>query len=162
MNKKHVAKTEIHRDNIRVDALAKCALVEGITSNTYISSDFPFELVRVHAGSKKLTGPLRPFITSHQSRRIARDVYGYGKRGKKLIGTEDFDHIFWEIIPKALTISFPSSFKDWLLKHVTGCSVSIDFSRSGNLVLQITVLAVLIVTTKTSITLPPVGMRDGL
>jgi hypothetical protein len=48
------------------------------------------------------------------------------------------------------------------LKHVTGCSVSIDFSRSGNLVLQITVLAVLIVTTKTSITLPPVGMRDGL
>jgi hypothetical protein len=78
-NKRHVVKTEIHRDNNRVDALAKSALVEGITTNMYISSDFLFELVRVRAGSKKLTGPLCPFITSHQSRRIARDVCGYGK-----------------------------------------------------------------------------------
>jgi hypothetical protein len=58
-NKRHVVKTEIHRDNNHVDALAKSALVEGITTtNIYISSDFPFELVRVRAGSKKLTNPL--------------------------------------------------------------------------------------------------------
>jgi hypothetical protein len=100
--------------------LAKSALIESIQENSYISSDFPFEIVRVRAGSKKLTGPLRPFVTSHHSRRVAREVFGYGIRGKKLVSEECFDLIFWEIIPKALK-EFPSSFKDWLSKHVTGC-----------------------------------------
>jgi hypothetical protein len=61
-----------------------------------------------------------PFVTSHHSRRVAREVFGYGIRGKKLVSEECFDLIFWEIIPKALK-EFPSSFKDWLSKHVTGC-----------------------------------------
>jgi hypothetical protein len=119
--KRHVQRTHIHRHNDRVDNLAKSALIESVMENIFISSDFPFEIVRVRAGSKKLTGPLRPFVTSHHSRRVAREVFGYGIRGKKLVSEECFDLIlFWEIIPKALK-EFPSSFKDWLSKHVTGC-----------------------------------------
>jgi hypothetical protein len=66
--KRHVQRTHIHRHNDRVDNLAKSALIKSIQENSYISSDFPFEIVRVRAGSKKLTGPLCPFITSHHSR----------------------------------------------------------------------------------------------
>jgi hypothetical protein len=97
--------------NIHADAMCKSALVEGIMENSYISSDFPFEMIRVRAGTKKLTGPLRPFITSHHSRRVAKEVFGFGIRGKRLVNEDDFDLIFWEIIPPALK-EFPSTFKD--------------------------------------------------
>jgi hypothetical protein len=51
---------------------------------------------------------------------VAKEVFGFGVRGKRLVNEDDFDLIFWEIIPPALK-EFPSTFKDWLSKHVTGC-----------------------------------------
>jgi hypothetical protein len=119
-NKGACISTHMHKMNNRADALCKSALVDGIMANDYISSDFPFETIRVRAGTKKLTGSLRPFITSHHSRRVAKEVFGFGKRGKRLVNEDDFDLIFWDVIPLALK-EFPSTFKDWLSKHVTGC-----------------------------------------
>jgi hypothetical protein len=119
--KRRRAISEKEAMNQVVDVDAKAALVDGILTNQFILSRFPFETIRIYAGAKKLTGPLRPFITSHHSKKVARKVYGWDPdRGKKLVSEEDFDLVFWEIIPRALK-EFPSSFKDWLSKHVTGC-----------------------------------------
>jgi hypothetical protein len=90
-------------------------------SNSYISSDFPFETIQVRAGTKKLTGSLRPFITSHHSQQVAQEVFGFGKQGKRLTNEDDFNLIFWDGIPLALK-EFPSTFKDWLSKHVGSCN----------------------------------------
>lgn len=58
-------RTEIEKDNTRVDDLAKQALIESVMSRTFISPHFPFESVQIYAGDTKLTGRLRPFITNH-------------------------------------------------------------------------------------------------
>ena len=110
----------IERDNNRVDALAKAALVEGIMSRNFISNLFPFKTLCVMTGNQKLTGPIRPFILAHHGRRVAKKVFGFGVRGKKLVNEEDFDYVYWDVFPKALQ-KFPSTFRDWLSKHVTGC-----------------------------------------
>lgn len=80
------------------------ALIEGITTRTFISSQFPFETIRVFAGHNKYTGKLRLFISHHSSRGVARQVFGYvSKHGSKLVEDEDFDLIYyWEIIPRVL------------------------------------------------------------
>lgn len=105
--------------NTRVDSYAKSALVEAVISRKFISDRFPFEPIRIYAGTKKLTGSRWPFITNHNSRKIAKIAYGFSKRGKKLLDEEDFDLVYCDIIPRALK-EFPSSFKDWLSKHVQG------------------------------------------
>jgi len=69
-----------------VDVDAKAALVDGILTNQFILSRFPFETIRIYAGAKKLTGPLRPFITSHHSKKVARKVYGWESRPWKETG----------------------------------------------------------------------------
>lgn len=92
----------IERDNNRVDALAKTALVHGIMARDFISSDFPFETIRVKTSSQKLTGSIHPFILSHHGRRVAKQVFGFGKRGKKLVNKDDFDYVYWDAFPAAL------------------------------------------------------------
>ena len=75
-----------------MDLAAKEALIESVMARTFISNLFPFETVRIFAGHNKLTGPLRPFISNHSSKEIARRVFGYAsKRGMKLLEEHDFD-----------------------------------------------------------------------
>jgi hypothetical protein len=62
--------------------------------------------------------PFAPF-SDHTTVKISR-LFGFGKRGKKLLNEEDFDLVYWEVIPCALK-DFPDTFRDWLSKHVTGC-----------------------------------------
>jgi hypothetical protein len=112
--------TDIEMANNRADSLCKTALIDGLLHRDFISSDFPFEPIRIRAGNSKLTGPLRPFLRAHHGKRIARQVFGFGKRGKKLLKEEDFDLVYWDVIPRALK-EFPDTFRDWLSKHVTGC-----------------------------------------
>ena len=113
--------SHVEKINNRCDSLAKTGLVEGLIHRDFISNDFPYETVRIMAGSKKLSGPLRPFIKSHYGKQVAKQVFGHGKRGKKLLSDEDFDWVMWELISRALKKKYPSSFSDWLSKHVTGC-----------------------------------------
>lgn len=113
-------KTEKMRLNDRCDALCKICLVDGLMSRMFISSNFLFETIQIKAGGKKLTGPLRPFIKNHHGTRISRQVFGHGEHFKKLIYEDNFDLIYWKIIPKALK-GFSSTFHNWLSKHVTGC-----------------------------------------
>ena len=122
--------SRIEKLNTTVDYMAKDALLDGITSRSFISNLFPFETVRVFAGHNKLTGPLRPFISNHSSRRIAKKVFGYtSKRGMKLIDEDDFDFVYWDVFPRVLK-DFPSTFCDWLTKHVTGmCGVNSHLSK---------------------------------
>ena len=108
------------RLNVRCDALAKEALMEALYSGSFISSDFPFETLRVKLGPKKVTHSLRPSILHHSSRRIAKQVFGFGPRGSKILDEEKFELIFWDVLPRVLK-KFPSSFRDWLSKTVTGC-----------------------------------------
>jgi hypothetical protein len=108
------------RLNTRCDALAKEALMDALYSRSFISSDFPFETVRVKLGPRKVTKSLRPSILHHSSRRIAKQVFGFGPRGSKIINEEQFELIYWDIFPRVLK-KFPSSFRDWLSKTVTGC-----------------------------------------
>ena len=70
-------------------------------NQAFISSYFSFEpIVRNKAGGKKLVGPMGPFVGSHHGRNIAKKVFGYDKRGKKLVTfDEDTDLIFWDVIP---------------------------------------------------------------
>ena len=118
---KPIQLTHIHSMNERVDSYAKSALVDGVMSRDFISSSFPFEPIRIYAGSSKFTGSLRPFITNHHAKGVAKRVFGYDvKRGKKLISDDDFHLVFWDVIELALK-GFPKPFMDWLSKHVTGC-----------------------------------------
>jgi hypothetical protein len=129
---KHIQRplTDIEMANNRADSLCKTALVEGLLSRDFISSDFPFEPMRIRAGDAKLTGPLRPFLRSHHGKRIAKQVFGFGKIGKKLLNEEDFDLVNWDVIPCALK-EFPDTFRDWLSKHVTGCCGVNRFCQNG-------------------------------
>ena len=128
-HRKHV-QTSIERCNTRADSMAKTALVSALSSREFISSLFPFESIRVFAGGKKLTSSLRPFITSHRSRKVARTVFGWqSQRGSKLVDEEDFDLIYWDVF-SSLRKEFPSPFLDWLSKHVTGmCGVNRHLSK---------------------------------
>jgi hypothetical protein len=56
-NKGACISTHMHKMNKRADALCKSALVDGIMSNDYISSDFPFQTIQVWAGTTKLLVP---------------------------------------------------------------------------------------------------------
>jgi hypothetical protein len=104
------------RLNVRCDALAKEALMNALFSGSFISSNFPFETIRVKLGPKKVTRSPRPSILHHSSRRIAKQVFGFGPRGSKILTEEQFKLIYWEVFPRVL-----SSFRDWLSKTVTGC-----------------------------------------
>ena len=102
--------------NCRCDALAKDALINAIATGNYISSDFPFEDVRIYVNGEKLIRSARKTFHDHHSYDMAKAAF----ERKRLISPEDFDLVYWDGMPKVLE-QFPREFRTWLSKHVAEC-----------------------------------------
>ena len=100
--------------NCLADKLAKMALISAILNNEYIDGDFPFELLRVVLGTKKLTSSPKKAFDSFWGYRCAKNLYS--KRG---IISRDFFHLVWWTGVEALNQSVPKMFSVFLTKHTS-------------------------------------------
>ena len=107
--------TPVQRLNVLCDSLAKRALLEAIGTQRFISSDFPFEQIRLKCGTQKYTGPPARDIYRWWGSRTARDYYH--QRGK--IHESHFHLIHWKCVGKTMK-KFPKRFRNWVTKHVSG------------------------------------------
>jgi hypothetical protein len=98
--------------NVTVDKLAKVGLIAGVTDDDYISSDFPFEQLRVSIDGKKVTGSLRSAFNQHWSHRTAREFFH--ERG--IVSKYEFHLIWWDGVEKAM-FGFPQMFRTFVTKQ---------------------------------------------
>jgi len=100
--------------NCLADKLAKMALISAILNNEYIDGNFPFELLRVVLGTKKLTSSPKKAFDAFWGYRCAKNLYS--KRG---IIPRDFFHLVWWDGVGALNQSVPKMFSVFLTKHTS-------------------------------------------
>ncbi len=118
--------------NIEMDRIAKHAILAALESNTFITSPFPFELVRVHTGFGKICGsPIEAIYDWHGYNSAKRlfDIRG-------IVLTQHFDLIFWKGMEKAVK-KFPPMFTSWIAKHVShfcGTNSNRQLSKMDSLV----------------------------
>ena len=100
--------------NIEMDRIAKHAILAALESNTFITSPFPFESVRVHTGFGKISGSPIEAIYDWHGYNTAKRLFEI--RG--IVSTQHFDLIFWRGMEKAVK-KFPPMFTTWIAKHVS-------------------------------------------
>ena len=101
-----------------MDRVAKHAILAALECNTFITSPFPFELVRVHTGFGKICICGSPIEIE-----AIYDWHGYNSAKRLfdirgIVSTQHFDLIFWKGMEKAVK-KFPPMFTSWIAKHVS-------------------------------------------
>jgi hypothetical protein len=101
--------------NIRVDHLAKKALLAAHISNQYFDGVFPLEDFQVHTDGRKLTGPTNSSLEEHWERARAKRFFDV----KGIVRSSKFNSIWWAGLHRAIT-SYPKMFRIFISKQVSG------------------------------------------
>ena len=113
------------RMNCKADGLAEESLLEGVSTQEFISSKFPFEDIRMYVGGKKITHNPRRAISNHWGSREARVLY----HDRDIIHKNDFFLVYWDGV-EAVMASYPEMFSTWVTKHVSHfCGTNRQLSR---------------------------------
>ena len=113
------------RMNVRVDSLAKQALLASIVSRTFINNNFPLESIRISIGDTKITDDVPRRIEDHWGRKVAKELYNK----KHIIDKSCFEDAWWEgarIVMK----DFPRTFQVFVTKQTSRfCGTNRQLSR---------------------------------
>ena len=90
------------RINIKVDHLAKKALLAAHASNQFFDGSFPLEDFQVRTDGRKLTGPTKTHLEEHWGRAKAKRFFGI----KGIVQSSKFDSIWWTGLHRAIA-SYP-------------------------------------------------------
>ncbi len=101
--------------NIKVEHLAKTALICAHATNQYFDGNFPFEEFQISLNGFKVTGNVRPALDDHWGRATAK--YFFNCKG--IVSTLDFDTIWWPGV-KAVMSTYPKMFRIFVPKQVSG------------------------------------------
>jgi hypothetical protein len=101
--------------NIKVDALAKKALLHTHTSNKFFNGLFPLNDFVISVDGQKITGPIKPSLETHWGRREAKQFFNF----KLIVHSSDFDLIWWESMRIAME-SYSKMFHIFMTKQVSG------------------------------------------
>jgi predicted RNA-binding Zn-ribbon protein involved in translation (DUF1610 family) len=100
--------------NVIVDRLAGLGLIAEIANDEYISSNFPFEQIRVTTDGKKVTGSLKKAFNRAWSYKTAKVFF----HEKHIVNKYDFDLIWWEGVEAEMS-AFPQLFRSFVTKQVS-------------------------------------------
>ncbi len=103
------------RINIKVDHLAKKALLATHASNQYFNGAFPLEDFQVHTDGRKLTGPTKTSLEEHWGRAKAKRFFDV----KGIVWSSEFNAIWWAGLHRAIA-SYPQMFRIFISKQVSG------------------------------------------
>ena len=101
--------------NIKVDRLAKTALLSAIQHNEYIESGFPGEHITVVADGMKVTGSLKLAIERSHGSKVAQQLYDE----ESILARNDFHLVWWDGVG-AVMRRYPKQFRNWVTKQVSG------------------------------------------
>ena len=104
------------RMNIKVDRLAKLALISGVAEQRFIHSVFPDELIRVTTGGIKVTGSLKKSFERHWGYKEGQALFHHAS----IVNSADFHLIWWDGVERAMS-AYPKRFRMWVTKQVSGC-----------------------------------------
>jgi len=111
--------------NVIVDRLAGLGLIAGITDGEFISSEFPFEQIRVSTDGHKVTSSLKKALNTFWSYRTAREFF----HAKKIVNKYEFHMIWWDGVETAMK-SFPILFRNFVTKQTSKfCGTNRQLSR---------------------------------
>lgn len=101
------------------------SLVDGVSTETFISGALPFETTTLHVGGKKVTHNPKQAILNSWGRNIARELY----HDRWIINRLDFNFVYWDGVEKVAK-SMPDMFRVWTTKHVSYfCATNCQLSR---------------------------------
>ena len=103
------------RINIKVDHLAKKALLAAHASNQFFDGSFPLEDFQVCTDGRKLTGPTKAHLEEHWGRVEAKRFFDI----KGIVQSSKFDSIWWTGLHRAIA-SYPKMFRIFISKQVSG------------------------------------------
>ena len=89
-------------------------LLKAVSSNTFITSVFPFEDLCLKVNGIKVTGPPCHAISSLWGSKVAKALY----HDRRIITGHDFNLVYWDGMEPVLK-SFPEMFHVFVTKHVS-------------------------------------------
>ncbi len=106
---------------VKVNSLAKLALMCAHAMNEYFDGRFPDEDFRIFVADKKVTGPIRPALEEYWGQEAARHFLDK----KRIVSSSEFDCVWWKGMRMAMD-SYPKMFGMFIAKQVSGwcCSNS--------------------------------------
>jgi hypothetical protein len=111
--------------NVIVDKLAKDALVWAIRNNTFISSCFPYESLRIFVNGVKITSSIRSALYDDWGKKEARRLFDK----REIVSASNFDLIYWDGVSAAMEV-YPRMFQVWVTKLVSHfCGTNRQLSR---------------------------------
>ena len=102
------------RVNCRADKLASEALVKGVVTQHFISSNIPFKNTRLLVKGRTVTGSPKNAFTQSWGARITQKLF----HQRNIVGIDDFNLVYWEGMEKVMK-SFPEMFRVWVTKQVS-------------------------------------------
>jgi hypothetical protein len=106
--------------NVRMDTLAKRALMAAITNRDFITSIFPFEHIVMKCGGQKNHSSPTKAIYRWWGCNTARRLF----HCKDIVKAQYFDYIYWDGMDHLMNKKFPRMFCNFLTKHVSRCNGS--------------------------------------
>ena len=111
--------------NCKADGMAEEILLEGVSNQEFITSEFPFEDVRIHVGGAKVTHNPRVAISNHWGGQVARQLY----HDRNIVHKRDFPLVYWTGVEQVMS-SYPEMFRTWVTKQVSHfCGTNRQLSR---------------------------------
>ena len=101
--------------NIKVDKLAKAALIAAIAENEYVDSGFPGEHITISTDGRKVTGSLKKTFERYWGAKQAHVLY----HEESILSGYDFNLIWWDGVG-AVMHRYPKMFRNWVTKQVSG------------------------------------------
>ncbi len=103
------------RINIKVDHLAKKALICVHVTGQYFDGCFPMEDFQIFIGNVKVTGPVKPSLDDHWGKKTSKCFLDC----KGIVLSSEFEAVWWSGIKKAMS-SYPKMFCIFVSKQVSG------------------------------------------
>jgi hypothetical protein len=103
------------RMNIKVDHLAKTALLHAHTTDKFFNGLFPLDDFVISMDGQKITGPIKTSLEAHWGRAESKQFFGF----KHIIHSSDIGLIWWEGMRNAMA-SYLKMFRIFVTKQVSG------------------------------------------
>ena len=119
------------RLNDAADKLAKAALRLAIAGGHAYEGDFPFELVSLKLGGRRIGGSPRQSLQQHWGYTAARALFAE----KNIIESSNFHLVWWGAVGAAMA-SYPKPYRVWITKHISefcGTNVQQYYWSKGDL-----------------------------
>jgi hypothetical protein len=101
--------------NIKVDHLARMALLHTHTTNEFFNGLFPLDDFVISMDGQKITGPIKTSLEAHWGRAEAKWFFDF----KHIIHSPNFNLIWWDGMRNAMA-SYPKMFRIFVTKQVSG------------------------------------------